>query len=237
MAEVEAVQTAFFLDGLRPSDKVSFAGELKRAAGGLLDGDPAMVPIPDDMTPEAPRILLKASGDDYRCNVSINRVDVFLIPRNEEQKSAAPIDPQYQLLQRKIAGFLTTSMGVRIIRIGIVGTFLLRLGAPGARMIKAAYLCDGAPISGASEIQLHALDTVRLLGQLEVNRWVRILSGSRPEGGPDAHIARMVIDLNTVAEVRYNFDERAAERFFDEATSEMVRLLDQHSAALQRGHP
>lgn len=234
-AEVQAFQTALFVDGLRPADKLAFASELRRASEGILDGDPAVVPIPDDITPEAPRIILKSSGEDYRCSVSITRLDVFLAPQSDEQKKTSPIDSRYRLLQQQVARFVSMSVDVRIFRVGLVGTFLLRLRRGGGESIRSAYLRHGAPITGANEIQVHALDRIGLLGELEANRWLRVLSLGPAEGGAEAPMARMVIDINTVADARYNFDEPAVTKLFDEVTLQMAQLVSEHAALLEEG--
>jgi len=79
---VSNLQTAIFITNLDFSNKIGFISQLNQETDNLFDGDPIILPIPNDAPPEVPRIILKSQDDSYTLNLCQNRVDLFYNERD-----------------------------------------------------------------------------------------------------------------------------------------------------------
>jgi len=70
------LQTALFLTSLDSTRMLELATAIRNAAGGLLDADPMMLPLPSDSPPEIPRLTLRSSDRQWACQMSGNRLDL-----------------------------------------------------------------------------------------------------------------------------------------------------------------
>jgi hypothetical protein len=73
----------FFKDNLKPED---FFGEINSKFSGLFDGQPTILPVPqDERFKEVPVVVLTSQDDVYKCNFSRGRIDLLIAGEGEEK--------------------------------------------------------------------------------------------------------------------------------------------------------
>lgn len=226
--KLQLLQTVFFMDGLDLSDKLGFASKLIAASDNILDGDPAILPVPGDIPPEIPRIMTKSKDDVYKCNVSLNRIDLFFNPKDEEKRNLLIIDRNYLKIIRGIADLVRMRLDFHIPRLGIVASFLLDLAESSNKYISKRYLKDCSLLSDTHELQLHALNKLSLSDKIEVNRWLRITTLRDREHPEDDKHLKVIVDINSLPENRYDFDKEKIERMLSSALEHMNNLFRDH---------
>lgn len=78
------------------SDSLEFARNARRAKAEVLDGEPLILPIPDDAPSDTPRVFLKSKDERYSCGFAPDELQVSF---------SEPGLPHYRLEESK-AGFI-----------------------------------------------------------------------------------------------------------------------------------
>ncbi|MGB6837933.1 MAG: hypothetical protein WBF66_09540 [Dehalococcoidia bacterium] len=107
---------------------------------------------------------------------------------------------------------ISQDLGGRVIRVGLVTQFEVRLDEEAALFIRNRFLKPELFV-GRRDLQLAALDRETWNG-IEVNRWARLTSEHPPNDPAAAYVLRVVSDINSVPEQEYDFDPATLERFY-----------------------
>ena len=198
-------------------DPLGIGNQVRSAASGLLDGDPLVLPLPADAPSEIPRIVLKSKDERYSCNVSGVRVDFFYREKEPTRKWIELRDEYLQYLSaisQTVVGTLRTG----ITRLGSVAEFEVPISTSPSLTIRRAYLKEGI-LSGQHEIQLGVLD--RLAWEIaDINRWIRV------RGKEGESVLRVVVDINTIPDKKFDFDVQGIEAFYNRLSSFFVADLE-----------
>jgi len=214
------LQTALFLTSLDSTRMLELATAIRNAAGGLLDADPMMLPLPSDSPPEIPRLTLRSSDRQWACQVSGNRLDlVFELSPDDLGTADFPDTAERQAhICSGIWKAIESEYGASGRRIGIVSTFL---GVPGnaAQFLREMLLLP-ARSPDPHELQLHVLHNM-FLGGTMVNRWTRCIGSTHIPIAEKEDIVRVEIDVNTLSEQSYPLNASSIHSF-TEGTKELV---------------
>jgi len=204
------------------SDKLELASSLLEPVKGIFNGEPILLPIPDDAPPEIPRIILTSKDGKLKCNVSKQYVELIYI---EDTPTKALQELREQLL--KVLGNITKVMKSKfnssIYRLGLVTRFIVFHDAP-IELIKERYIKPGA-IDYPRSLELHVLDRMDW-DNLMVNRWYRIsVHPKKKTDGEDKEIS-IIFDINTIPEKKYDFNVESLVAFYDKASGYIVSNVE-----------
>lgn len=228
MIKLRSFQTAFFVGVLNLENKLKLASDIISISENILEGDPAILPIPPDAPPEIPRIITKSKDERYTCNVSLNRIDLFFKPKGRDEQSLDIVSGEYLKLLLNLTSLLKENFKIAIPRIGIVANLLFELSESSNTYILRKYMKETGLISGTHEAQIHALNKVTLPNKIKVNRWLRIITSRSGQDPSNDRYLSISIDINSVPGVPYDFDRELIQLTFNVAVDHMKNLIKQH---------
>lgn len=162
------------------------ATHLDGYTAGMFGVELAVLPLPADAPAEVPRVLAQKPGVGA-FSIAFNRADLTLEVGTVEQWSK-------WLLERfrYFTEIVVDKCGLQVVRVGLVLTFGFA-GSIGMADIVQKYIAAGK-IGAAEELEIAWLKRPRV-GEMVVNRWVRLHAASSPQGPRS-----LIIDTNTRAE-------------------------------------
>lgn len=198
-------------------DPLEVGHRVRSATGDLFDGEPLVLPLPSDAPLEIPRIVLKSKQERYSCNVSGVRLDLFYREKDPSQKWTGLRDEYLQHLSA-ISQTVVKTLRADITRLGSVAEFEVPISESPSLTMRKAYLKVGI-LPGECQIQLGVLHR-QSWETIEINRWVR-LTGKEGESA-----LRVVVDINTIPEKKYDFDVDGIESFYNRVSSFFIADLE-----------
>ncbi|MBU3979476.1 hypothetical protein KJ980_03955 [Patescibacteria group bacterium] len=170
---VKSIHSAFFLSSINVSDKLILASNLKSILGEVLDGEPLILPIPDNAPHEIPRIILKSKNEEYELNISLSRVDFIFNNKSNAAIQYKKITEAVMKYLAKLSKVLIDKHSMSTNRTGLIVTF----GSDVKVIDKVLELfnVEFKDIKNKQEIQLNLLQK-QTVGEFNVNNWVRIIA-------------------------------------------------------------
>ncbi len=96
------------------------------------------------------------------------------------------------------------------------------------KYVSKRYLKDRSLLSDTHELQLHALNKLSLPDEIQVNCWLRIMTLRDREHPEDDKHLKVMVDINSLPENRYDFDKEKIERMLNSASEHMNNLVKDH---------
>jgi len=190
------------------------------ATQGSLDGDPVVLPLPEDAPNEIPIIILRSKDDKLQVNISRTRVD--FLAREARARSA---DSTLALSHERLAeiGAILRSTGSAITRHALVTVWSAEPEKGGARYVIDNYLQPDPLVRNAANAEMHIFHRVDI-ANVSSNRWVRLQSVSSPS---DALLTKLavVVDINSSTEKPQDFDARLSSDFLSSATAHTTEII------------
>ena len=113
------LQFAIFLKDIVDRPDVEF-GDLNSRLLNIFDAMPQMIPIPRELPPEVPAIILRSSDGVYGCNLSRSRID-FTLSRASDEKSNNDLLKDFNA---KASGLIAYILDKKeIVRFGMVARY------------------------------------------------------------------------------------------------------------------
>jgi len=228
--KVLRLQYALFLDHVDLSNKLTLADEVLSASGNFFDGEPMVLPMPTefrDVPPDIPRIVLKDKQGRYRCNVCANRVDLIFIETGEPGAVLDDVWTDYFPICQKICEYVKSNLKTKIVRLGLVAGFFLKLKGSANRHLNTNYL-QRSLFQNPYEIQFNILNKTTV-SNFNVNRWVKFRPLRKEKDLEDDTAMSVEIDINTLPEEVRDFLPREVEGFYkaacDHIKKEDVKLI------------
>jgi hypothetical protein len=166
------------------------------------DADPMVLPLPEAVPREVPRLMLQSRSEEWKCEIASGRMSVIW------QKTARATEPtslaeRYGMLIPLLAQY-STALESRVGRLAAVASRYLEHGSP-ARFLASHFCKDPwlqAVLNRPDDFELHAHKVFLLAGRFQVNSWVRNKTGLLNLPGDEAQkpIVLAEQDLNTLAE-------------------------------------
>lgn len=192
------------------------------------DGEPTVLPVPDGLPREVPRVILQSSSGQWRCEVASGRINIV---RRVTELDGPSLD--VARFHADVTPMLLEYSDFVDSRIGRLASVISRFTMdPAPARTLAAHFCQerwlAAPLNRPASFELHAHKVFLLAGVFQVNSWVRNKSGTLSDGKGERAIILAEQDLNTLVEEAgtrsFTKDEvasffRVASDGFDEALS------------------
>lgn len=213
LLEVDILNSAFFVGNVDLSNKLDIASKVNNYLKNLFDGDPTILPIPNDAPFELPRIILNSKNKLFSCNISPQRVDFIVNKSRMAAASDKAIDIEVEFMKHtiSIAQIILEKLGWSINRVALISQFKSKPEG-GVIPFLQKMLTDDFN-KAAKELQLHSLKLVEI-NDFKVNHWLRLISQN---GGTDKEFLLISSDLNTLQTEKHDIDEDNAKIFFEAA--------------------
>lgn len=117
---IKKIQTAIFVKNFQIQneyEKSNLLLNLREKVGDIFNGQPIIIPVPNDAPPEIPRMVLNSVDNLYSCNIALNRSDVFLNVSGHIEKDEGSLFEKQKKNSLKMIEFLRDN-NATIIRIG-----------------------------------------------------------------------------------------------------------------------
>ncbi|WP_313220867.1 hypothetical protein [Stutzerimonas nitrititolerans] len=142
-----SLQFAFFLRDIVARPDIEF-GSLNSEMLNIFDAMPQIIPIPPELPPEVPVIILSSEKKDYSCNISRSRID-FILQRTSDQKSNNDILKDFNA---KVSGITKAILSKQeVIRFGMVARYFYQDNSALQTLRKKFFT---SAVDGAEELSL-----------------------------------------------------------------------------------
>jgi hypothetical protein len=183
-----------------------------------------VLPLPDDVPREVPRIILRSKDGRVVLNVSHQRIDLqFLDRRAEVHSDRRPTVPMDRVAE--IFSALVKSENARITREALVTEWGVELAEPAPNFIVTNFMKAGVIRQSPVETELHVLHNLSLGEGLPVNRWLRIRSARSKADLTKNHFLLVQVDVNTQGDMTIPFDVDLTNRFLSAASDRIGDTL------------
>lgn len=193
-----SIQATVFTSGYSYTSNVILKYMLQNE---MFDGEPTVMPLPDDAPPQIPRIIMQSKDESYKLEVSPSRVNLFVTKKDKDGE--IDINSFFDLAIKTLVGFLEHT-NAKCSRIAAVVKRYHIVDKPEVEISKhfcKKSILDG-PINDPRAFEIHALKTYSFLGAFQVNSWVRVRSGNvGPIDGKEHPVVAVEQDINTLAEL------------------------------------
>jgi len=210
--KVVSLQGAFFLKKLDLENPLGVAQGLNSACGNLFDGPPAVLPVPKDVPPQVPVVVLKTKDEKQHLNITHERLDYRQVFRGGRPVTLPAVWSAYDVILGQVAEYLTVKQPTTVWRLGFVGQFFVKLNESANQHLAKAYLREGA-FEGASDLQLSALHRTSV-GDIGANRWIRLKPVRNKQNQSDDTAMIAEIDINTPPDPAGHLSQEEIEDFF-----------------------
>jgi len=210
--KVVSLQGAFFVKKLDLENPLNVAQGLNSACGNLFDGPPAVLPVPKDVPPQVPVIVLKTQDEKQHLNVTHERLDYRQLFRDGKPVTLPAVWGVYDVILGQIAEYLTVKRPTTVWRLGFVAQFFIKLDESANQHLAQAYLREGA-FEGASDLQLNALHRTSV-GDITANRWIRLKPVRNKDNPSDDTAMIAEVDINTPPNPAGDLSQEEIEDFF-----------------------
>lgn len=205
-------------------------GRLLERFGDRFNGAPTVLPIPLEVNPDIPRIMLQSADNRWGLEVGLSRINFRWLQMADDQQ-LQPTEFRDHFLR-----FVEGLLQVEPMQIGRLAYALTRyvLSETPASLI-AEHLCREQIVQkpNLENLEVHIHTRKRLANAFDVNEWTRFKSGLlNLPNTPSRKIALVEQDINTLAEnvaaTHFGIDEvrRFAESSSREVTETLRSLLE-----------
>jgi hypothetical protein len=228
---LQTLQIVLYTSSLDLSDKLGVAEIFSQSKKLNLKGEPSILPIPNDAPLEIPRIILKNKDGSRELTISPARIDMFLkaIQTSKDGMPILGIDSlkdEVKGSSKELAKNLKV-FNANLNRVALVSNFIIKLTESSKKYILDKFIKKGT-IKEPEEIKLHILNK-EIIGEYKVNEWVRFETLRNVKNPKDDKALRILIDINSVPEAKYNFTEKNIDSFYEKA----LKLITEELKALK----
>jgi hypothetical protein len=120
--KIKQIQTVFFTRDFNIFNdvyKADFFIELNRHSNSIFNGQPTMLPTPNDAPQEFPRFILNSADNRFSCSVALLRTDIIYIVPDASIEASEQLFETQKTNSQNIFNFLI-SKGIHVNRIGFV---------------------------------------------------------------------------------------------------------------------
>ncbi|MBW1998505.1 MAG: hypothetical protein JRJ29_11145 [Deltaproteobacteria bacterium] len=199
--------------------------ELMELTPDMLEGEPTILPLPDDAPHEIPRMILESKEKRYKLEVAPARINFF---RNKIKKEDRVELREFVQKAGEVLISLLDGINANCGRIAAVINRYSYQDNPSRKI--ALHFCKDSftnePFDRPSEFELHCLRKYDFMGSFKVNSWVRIRSGRiRSESGLFRSVVFAHQDINTLAEETKTYNNKEILSFYNGVCDEFDKIL------------
>lgn len=224
--KLDYIQLVLYSPGIIIIDKLKAANAINDNLSGLFDGDPVIVPLPEDAPSEIPRITLSSKDERYKLSIARSRLDFVFKYKEYEEKNPLFIDLFDKFLI--IFQYFKENFYTQVTRCAIVTDWIIELQkSTAAEYLLSRYMRSGTPITKPHELQLHYLTKESIAG-FNANKWTRIKS-ARKTSDPEKNMFIIFhMDINTPTEVAYEFEKETVQKFLKQSIKIINETVEKH---------
>lgn len=220
--QLQNLKVVLFTQRINLSKPIEIASSFMSNAGigNLYNGQPTILPIPQDAPSEIPRIILKNANESYVCNFSQDRVDFTF---NRKDSSGTLQDASDTFLNYLISHVevINNNLRVPINRIGILITLVYPLKESSNKFMSENFLKEHL-FENSYDVQLGVLKKEQLAG-FETNCWFRIHTMRNKKDQSDDRALLISYDVNTLPERSLDLNRDKVSIFYN---SSIKYILD-----------
>jgi len=204
--KINKIQFALFPKNFDISDKLKIASELKQKTGNVFQEDPAILPMPDNISPEIPRIIFESKDKSFSCNISISRIDFFGNFHEHEFKEDKSFLDDYFKKNKIIYSYFIENLKLNIKRIGLVFDFIVELDQSSLKLIKNNLLNKNSYFGKSQNLTAINLISTESgnINEWNINKRITIESLRKKSDLKNDEAIFLRYDINTLSEEDYN---------------------------------
>lgn len=206
------LQIALFLSTLDLTDRLAVAMAIRESSGGLLNGEPLILPLPGDAPAGIPRLRIGDTDGKWTYQITLNRIDCSYEPsrlEGLEDSVNAHFGLSVSVWRRLQEEFAAASH-----RVGFVSQLETRTeDAPS--VVRETFLRTGC-FGDAHRLEVHALHKMET-GDYSVNRWVRLRAVPPSSESDGEGRIGMEVDINTLPDAPQDLSAEALRDFLENA--------------------
>lgn len=233
--EVNSIQASLFLSSFVFSTYKILKTVIEESSE-IFDGDPTVLPIPDDAPREIPRIIFKKKDNSMKLELSPLRFNFF---RTRPGAEGEILVNEFLTTASELLSKMVKNIESEVVRVAVVLERFCPNEEPPSAI--ADHFCKGdfklEPFDKPSGFELHSLKKYKFLDSFDVNSWVRIKSG-RLQDGEGTHRPVIVAhqDINTLAELMDTtiYTHKDTSKFFNNIFTEFDKILELYFPLNQR---
>ena len=192
------------------------------------DADPMILPVPDGISRDVPKLVLESKHKQWRCEIASARVNLFW--KKTKAEPQAPTLPDFFAEASRLLGEYVQFQGARVGRLAAVLMRFAELPKPGAFLCK--HFCRDRWVdellNDLSGFEFHVHKRVSLSERFSANLWTRNKTGTITSGEKLRDIVFVEQDLNTLADEidKADFSQKDIESFYSLAARELEAALE-----------
>ena len=204
--KINKVQLAIYSPGIDLSDKLTLSGNIRKGSGDLFSGEPLILPVPDNVPNEIPRIILKDKKGEINLHIAVNKIDLHI----RDSILAGSVPNVYSKLDKSLfdiyrsvlkALFSATSLTVNRVGFVVVGEVEVK---DASAYITNKYLTKDIKMAGWLDVNVSLLKR-ETIDKKESNVWLRLSPGRKEKGEVDNNKLIVIFDINTLSKQNYIF--------------------------------
>lgn len=212
----EKLQLTAYIATIEFSDKLKIAQEIRSVRAIEFNGEPTILPVPDDTPLDIPRIILKSKDEKFILNLSYTRIDLYYqgIETTQEQIPTAlsqAVKQQLLACIKEVSEILISKFSASFYRAAIVDNQIVKLTI-GSKDYLQTFMLKKTNIT-PYEIKIANLYKEDL-GVYKINRWERFDTLRNKVNLDDDKGLRYILDINTASEIKYDFDSEKLVEYF-----------------------
>jgi len=172
---INSLQVGFFLNTINLLDKLSIAKNINTVTNNIFDGEPLILPIPENAPPEIPRIILKTKQEDLIMNVSYSRIDIIFENKQKKIIHFNELKEKFNDLIKKITISIYKNFSATTKRLGLVTMAGYDVKNPIAIIYKKFDKRFINELKDSKEIQAHIFKQEKI-SKFKINNWIRIIA-------------------------------------------------------------
>lgn len=217
-----SLQLVLFYPALDLKDKITLTQALRSLKSINFNGEPTVLPLPNDVPAEIPRIILRSKDQKYEMNVALNRTDILYINKDEDDEGLptqkiAEIKDTLIKASQEVHDILIKGYSGSINRSAVITQQVIKLDSGSKTFLESKLLkpTETQPF----EIKLAYLYKETLKDSyFDINKWVRVDTLRNIKKPQDDSALRLTHDINTLSEKNYDFNDGKLSSFFEKAT-------------------
>ena len=199
---------------LNLQNKLELASSLHNETKMVFDGEPIIMPVPDDIPSEIPRIILTSKDNEHRCQISKERVEFIYSNEANPDREVSELREQFLVTLGDIAKVVKSSWKAEVYRLGFVINSVSHYKDP-VEIIKTKFIREGV-LNHPRRLEVFVLDRMTW-DNLKINRGYRVYTLIKREGKEERKLLSVNFDINTIPEEKYSFDTESIVAFYDKA--------------------
>lgn len=203
-----------FYASLNLQNKLELASILHNETKIVFDGEPIILPLPDDAPSEIPRIILTSKDNEHKCHISKERVEFIYSNEANPDREVSELREQFLVTLGDIAKVVKSSWKAEVYRLGFVINSVSHYEAP-VEIIKTKFIREGV-LNHPRRLEVFVLDRMTW-DNLKINRGYRVSTLIKREGKEERKLLSVNFDINTIPEEKYSFDTESIVAFYDKA--------------------